>query len=190
MTKALETQQLHLVRELLDTDEMRRIIRRMAGQIIERCPDLDRLLLAGIRTRGVPLSERLASEIERMEGTKPALGVLDITLYRDDLSVVAHQPVVRPSIFPVGIEGRDVVLCDDVLYTGRTVRAAIDELFDFGRARMVRLAVLVDRGRRELPIQADVVGKTMQTAAHEIVEVGFQETDGDDHVRLYERVES
>lgn len=173
---------------LYDRDQMRRVIRRMAGQIVERNGGVEGLLLVGIRTRGVPLAERLAAEIERMEGSEVALGILDITLYRDDLSTIAPQPVVKETSFPVPLEGRTVVLCDDVLYTGRTVRAALDHLADYGRPRAVQLAVLVDRGLRELPIQADVVGETVPTTPDEVIEVAFPETDGDEGVRLMEKV--
>ncbi len=159
----------------------------MAVQIVERDRHLKDLVLIGIRTRGVPLAERLAEEIVRLEGVRPPLGVLDITLYRDDLSTIAQQPVVKSTSFPVDIAERVVVLCDDVLYTGRTVRAALDELSDYGRPRAVRLAVLIDRGGRELPIQADVVGKTLETIPEQLVEVGFVATDGADYVRLLER---
>ena len=172
---------------ILDAKQMARIIRRMAGEIVERNRDLSRLLLAGIRTRGVPLAEAVAGEIERMEGHKVAVGVLDITLYRDDLSTVGPQPVVKGTRLPRQIDDCVVVLCDDVLYTGRTVRAALDELIDFGRPQAVQLAVLIDRGHRELPIQADFVGKKVPTSKQEEVEVNFQATDGVDQVRILER---
>jgi pyrimidine operon attenuation protein/uracil phosphoribosyltransferase len=175
---------------ILDAKQMARIIRRMAGEIVERAIGGSggaELLLAGIRTRGVPLAEKLAAEIERMEGLKVPVGVLDITLYRDDLSTIAAQPQVKGTHLPRSIEGCIVVLCDDVLYTGRTVRAALDELVDFGRPRAVRLAVLVDRGHRELPIQADFVGKTVPTSQDEVIEVSFEATDGTEQVRILER---
>ena len=172
---------------LLDADQMSRAIRRMAGEIVERNRGVGDLLLVGIRTRGVPLAEALAAEIERLEGTAIPLGVLDITLYRDDLSLIAAQPIVRESRLPGSIDDRVIVLCDDVLYTGRTVRAALDQLVDYGRPRQVQLAVLVDRGHRELPIQADFVGTRVQTAPDEVVEVNFQSTDGVEQVRLLER---
>jgi pyrimidine operon attenuation protein/uracil phosphoribosyltransferase len=168
---------------------MKLIIRRMAGQLIEQHRDPERLLLLGIQTRGLPLAERLVDEIERMEGVRPTLGAVDITLYRDDLSTIAPQPVVKETRIPEPIDGRIVVLCDDVLYTGRTVRAALDELNDYGRPQAVRLAVLIDRGHRELPIQADVVGKHLPTAVSELVEVAFEEVDGENVVRLLERSE-
>lgn len=175
-------------RRLLDADEMRRIVRRMAGEIVERLKAFDDVLLVGIRTRGLPLAERLAEEIERMEGVRLPLGALDITFYRDDLSRIGPQPVVEGTDLPGGsVRGKIVVLCDDVLFTGRTVRAALDELKDYGRPKAVRLAVLVDRGHRELPIQADVVGRSLPTARSELVEVGFSDIDGEDFVRLLER---
>ncbi|MGE0641676.1 MAG: bifunctional pyr operon transcriptional regulator/uracil phosphoribosyltransferase PyrR [Thermoanaerobaculia bacterium] len=172
---------------ILDADEMRRIVRRMAGEILENERDLDQLMLVGIRTRGVPLATQLAAEIAAQEGRAPATGTLDITLYRDDLSLVAPKPVVRESHFDSPIEGLTLVLCDDVLYTGRTVRAAIDALLDFGRPRAVRLAVLVDRGWRELPIHADYVGRKVPTSASEVIKVSFEETDGDTKVQILDR---
>jgi len=175
-------------REVLDAKGMRPILRRMAGELLEHDRDLDHLMLVGIHTRGVPLAERLADEIERMEGKRPLLGTIDITLYRDDLSA-RPQPEVKQTRLPAPIDPCVVVLCDDVLYTGRTVRAALDELNDYGRPRAVRLAVLVDRGHRELPIQADVVGKQVPTARSEVVDVGFASTDGADYVHLLEKTE-
>lgn len=187
VTKANTEQRFLVKRTVLDAQEMARVIRRMAVQIVERERQLERLLLVGIRTRGVPLAERLAEQITAQEGVELPLGVLDITLYRDDLSTIAAKPVVKGTSFPVDIADRVVVLCDDVLYTGRTVRAALDELSDYGRPQAVRLAVLIDRGLRELPIQPDVVGKTLETLPDELVEVAFQGTDEAEHVRLLER---
>jgi pyrimidine operon attenuation protein/uracil phosphoribosyltransferase len=172
---------------ILDAKEMARIIRRMAGEISETDRDLSRLLLVGIRTRGVPLAEKIAAEIEGMEGQKVPVGILDITLYRDDLSTVAAQPLVKGTHLPRSLDDCIVVLCDDVLYTGRTVRAALDELIDFGRPKAVKLAVLIDRGHRELPIQADFVGKEVPTSQNEVIEVSFQATDGTEQVRILER---
>ncbi|MEM8964530.1 MAG: bifunctional pyr operon transcriptional regulator/uracil phosphoribosyltransferase PyrR [Acidobacteriota bacterium] len=183
-----DSDRFRLKRELVDGAEMTRTIRRMAGELIERRADLDNLILVGIHTRGVPLAHRLADAIEKMEGVRPLLGDLDITLYRDDLSTVGPQPLVQGTSFPVSIHGRVVWLCDDVLFTGRTVRAALGELSDYGRPRAVRLAVLVDRGHRELPIQADVVGRKIPTSNTEVVEVGFESVDGGDYVRLWERI--
>jgi pyrimidine operon attenuation protein/uracil phosphoribosyltransferase len=169
---------------------MARVIRRMAGEILEKEGDIEGLMLVGIRTRGVPLAEALAAEFQRMEGAEVPVGVLDITLYRDDLSTIAPQPVVKETHFPTTLSDRAVVLCDDVLFTGRTIRAAMDALVDFGRPRAVRLAVLIDRGHRELPIQADVVGKALQTEKDELVDVHFSETDGDNEVVLLEKAAS
>lgn len=177
---------LRLKRRLLDARQMRRIVRRMAGELIERSGEVESMLLAGIRTRGLPLAERLRDEIAAMEGVRLPVGALDITLYRDDLSTIGPHPVVRESHLPEPVDGRVVVLCDDVLFTGRTVRAALDELNDYGRPRAVRLAVLIDRGHRELPIQADVVGMEVQTTPSESVEVGFAGIDEEDAVSLLE----
>jgi pyrimidine operon attenuation protein/uracil phosphoribosyltransferase len=179
---------LKVRRRILDQSQMRRVIRRMAGEILELNTEKNQLLLVGIRTRGVPLAKALAAEIESMEGLEVPLGVLDITLYRDDLSTIAAQPVVKDTHFPQSLTDSQLVLCDDVLYTGRTVRAALDHLVDYGRPRRVQLAVLIDRGQRELPIQADIVGKKVPTASNEVVEVRFQETDGEEHVSIMELV--
>jgi pyrimidine operon attenuation protein / uracil phosphoribosyltransferase len=172
---------------ILDAEQMARVVRRMAGEIVERNRGAGDLLLVGIRTRGVPLAEALAAQIERMEGHEVPQGTLDITLYRDDLSTVGAQPLVKESRLPRPIDDCLVVLCDDVLYTGRTVRAALDHLVDYGRPRAVQLAVLVDRGHRELPIQADFVGKKVPTSQDEEVEVNFRSTDGHERVRILKR---
>ncbi len=185
MTNQALSPRFRYQRALFDARQIGRMIRRMAGELIERHEELDRVLLAGIRTRGLPLAERLRSEITTMEGVELPLGALDITLYRDDLSAIGPHPVVRETRLPMSIDGRIVVLCDDVLFTGRTIRAALDELNDFGRPRAVRLAVLIDRGHRELPIQPDVVGAAVPTRRSELVEVGFAETDGEDRIDLY-----
>jgi pyrimidine operon attenuation protein/uracil phosphoribosyltransferase len=169
---------------ILDAEQMARVIRRMAGEVAERNRGVNDLMLVGIRTRGVPLAEAMAQEIAHMEGHAVPLGALDITLYRDDLSLVAPQPLVKGTHLPLPLDGRVVVLCDDVLFTGRTVRAALDHLVDYGRPRSVQLAVLIDRGHRELPIQADVVGKVVPTARDELVEVQFPSTDGAEQVRI------
>lgn len=171
-------------RRLLDSRQMARVIRRMAGEVVEREGGVQDLVLIGIRTRGVEVAARLAQEIAAMEGAAPPSGTLDITLYRDDLSTIAPQPLVKASDIPCAIEGRVVVLCDDVLYTGRTVRAALDALMDYGRPRAVRLAVLVDRGHRELPVQGDFIGLSVETALDDLVEVAFPGTDGREEVVL------
>jgi len=175
-------------RTILDRAQMQRVIRRMAGEIVERNRGVESLLLAGIRTRGVPLAKAIHDAIEAQEGTSVPVGTLDITLYRDDLSTIAPQPVVKTTNLAVeNLDGWSVVLCDDVLYTGRTVRAALDHLADYGRPRSVQLAVLIDRGHRELPIQADVVGETVPTSADEVVEVRFEAVDGHESVAIYQQ---
>jgi len=182
------TEELTHRRTILDRQQMHRVIRRMAGQIVERNRGVEKLMLVGIRTRGVPLAEMLQAEIQAMEGAQVPLGIVDITLYRDDLSTIAPNPVVKATEFPVPrIDGWTIVLCDDVLYTGRTVRAALDHLLDYGRPRSVQLAVLVDRGHRELPIQADVVGEEVPTAGDEVVEVRFESVDDDQCVLIMQR---
>lgn len=160
---------------------------RIAAEIVEKHSDLDKLLLIGIRRRGIPLSLRLQRHIERLTQQPIPTGILDITLYRDDLTTVAAQPVVESTRIDIPVEGKKVILVDDVLYTGRTVRAALDLLVDFGRPSRVELAVLVDRGHRELPIQADYVGKAIQTTDDEVVEVQLPEIDKAERVMLTNR---
>ncbi len=172
--------------EIVDADGLRRIVTRIAHEIVERNKGVEDLVLIGIRRRGVPLANRLAAKIKEFEGRLPALGSLDITLYRDDLSTVAHQPVVGATEIPVDINGKVVVLIDDVFYTGRTVRAAMDALIDFGRPRSIQLAVVIDRGHRELPIRADYVGKNVPTSKKEVIGVKVQELDGVDSVVIKE----
>jgi pyrimidine operon attenuation protein/uracil phosphoribosyltransferase len=172
---------------LLDAAGLGRAIARMANEFVEAEGGTDGFVLIGIRTRGVPLARRLAAEIERTEHVRVSVGLLDITLYRDDLSTIAASPVLKKTEIPFPVEGRTVILCDDVLFTGRTVRAAMDAILDFGRPRKILLAVLVDRGRRELPIEAQFVGKRIATSATEIVSVTFRETDGVDDVWLLDR---
>lgn len=167
---------------VMDAEAIRRALTRMAHEILERNKTTERLALVGIRTRGVHLAERLARAIEAIEGHRPALGVLDITLYRDDLAARGDRPVVHQTAIPFGVGGRDVVLVDDVLFTGRTVRAALDALIDLGRPASIQLAVLVDRGHRELPIRPDYVGKNLPTSRREEVAVRLRESDGRDEV--------
>src|SRR5216117_2281856 len=173
--------------ELMDADRLSRTLSRMAHEILERHPDIRGTVLVGIRTRGVPLARRLAARMKEASGFEPPVGALDITLYRDDLTTVGPQPVLKGTDIPTSIDGRTVVLVDDVLYTGRTVRAALDELIDFGRPARIKLAVVVDRGHRELPIRADFVGRTLTTAREEVVQVLVREEDGEDRVVLLER---
>ncbi|MDL1949397.1 bifunctional pyr operon transcriptional regulator/uracil phosphoribosyltransferase PyrR, partial [Acidobacteria bacterium ACD] len=172
---------------LMDGAGMSRAMSRMAREIVENVGGTDGVALIGIRTRGVPLAQRLAEEIGRHEKARLPVGLLDITLYRDDLTTVATSPVLKRTEIAFPVADRTIVLCDDVLFTGRTVRAAIDAVLDFGRPRRVLLAVLVDRGRRELPIEAQFVGKKIDTSATEIVSVTFRETDGEDDVWLRDR---
>ena len=172
---------------LMDPAGMARAVARMAREVVEAAGGVDGFALVGIRTRGVPLARRLAVEIEKAEGVRVPVGLLDITLYRDDLTTVASSPVLKRTEIAFPVETKTIVLCDDVLYTGRTVRAAIDAILDFGRPRRILLAVLVDRGRRELPIEAQLVGKKISTSATEVVSVTFRETDGEDDVWLLDR---
>lgn len=171
---------------ILTADEVRRAMTRIAHEIVERNKGAQNLALIGIHTRGIPLAERLAAKLSELEGVQVPTGRLDITLYRDDLSEVAHQPIIRETQVPFDLARRRVVLVDDVLYTGRTVRAALDALIDLGRPESIQLAVLVDRGHRELPIRADYVGKNLPTARTEVVKVKLSETDGVDVVELHD----
>ena len=174
---------------LLDRDQIRRAVKRIAHEIVERNGGVEGLVVVGIRRRGVPLAERIAQYIEQIEGKAIPVGALDITLYRDDLSTVGAKPVVNRTELPGDIENRNIVLIDDVLYTGRTIRAALDQLIDFGRPRRVQLAVLIDRGKehRELPIQADYIGKLVPTKKSEIIKVMLQEFDEEEGVVIVER---
>jgi pyrimidine operon attenuation protein / uracil phosphoribosyltransferase len=174
-------------RHIMDAAGMNRALSRLASQIVERNVGTADLLLIGIRRRGVPLAERIADKIEQLEGTRPPTGQLDITLYRDDLSTVGPRPVVNRTDIPVDVTDSTIVLVDDVLYTGRTVRAAMDEIVDFGRPLKVELAVLIDRGHRELPIQADYVGKYLETSDKEIVKVMLKDYDEDEQVIVVEQ---
>jgi pyrimidine operon attenuation protein / uracil phosphoribosyltransferase len=171
-------------RRIMTADEIRRATIRLSHEIVEKQAGTDGLMLIGIQRRGVPLARRIAAAILENEGAEVPVGALDITFYRDDLSLVAQQPVVKGTELPSGIDGRTVILVDDVLYTGRTIRAAMDALVDFGRPQAIRLAVLVDRGHRELPIRADHVGKNVPTSREELVRVHLEETDGEDGVEI------
>jgi pyrimidine operon attenuation protein/uracil phosphoribosyltransferase len=172
---------------LLDKDAIRRAIKRIAHEIVERNGGAENLVVVGIRRRGVPLAKRIAEIIAQMEESNVPVGALDITLYRDDFQNVLKHPQVGKTEIKEDITGKIVILVDDVLFTGRTIRAALDELIDFGRPKKIQLAVLVDRGHRELPIKADYVGKNVPTSENEMVEVHLEEIDGDDEVLLAEK---
>src|SRR5512143_3019438 len=174
---------------LMDAARMTRTLVRIAHEILERHPDVKSLALVGVRSRGVPLARRLARLIGDVAGAEPAVGALDIALYRDDFTSLAAQPITKGSDILFSIEGRTVVLVDDVLFTGRTVRAAIDQLIDFGRPARIELAVVVDRGHRELPIRADYVGRSLATSLQEDVRVLVREEDGKDEVVLTRRAQ-
>lgn len=169
---------------IMDGDGMRRALTRIAHEIVEKNKGTEEVVLIGIRRRGVPLAERIQERIEEFEGVRLPLGTLDITLYRDDLSMIDIQPVVHETNVPFSVEGKVVVLVDDVLFTGRTARAALDATMDLGRPKKIQLAVLVDRGHRELPIRADYVGKNVPTSSREIISVCVEEIDGANEVLL------
>ena len=175
-------------RQIMTGDEIRRAIIRISHEIVEKQAGTQGLALVGIQRRGVPLAQRVADAIEDHEGVRLPVGALDITFYRDDLSLVAQQPIVKGTDLPFDLNGTTVVLVDDVLYTGRTIRAAMDALIDFGRPRAIRLAVLIDRGHRELPIRADHVGKNVPTSREEIVHVRVAEVDSEDEVTITRQV--
>ena len=177
---------MKLKAHIMDAAGITRALSRLASEIVERNRGTKDLLLVGIRRRGVPLAERIAEKIEQLEGQRPPTGQLDITLYRDDLSTVGPRPVVNRTEIPADVTDSTIVLVDDVLYTGRTVRAALDEIVDFGRPRRVELAVLIDRGHRELPIQANYVGKKVQTTDNEIVKVMLTDYDEEEQVIVVE----
>jgi len=172
---------------LMSASEIERTLVRLAHEIVEKSNASTNLALVGIKRRGVPLAERLAQLIGTIEKRKVEHGVLDISFYRDDLSTEDVRPVVHPGAIGFDVTGRNIILCDDVLYTGRTIRASLDALFDHGRPERVQLLVLIDRGWRELPIEAQYVGRTVQTTDREIIEVKFREVDNDEQVLLVER---
>lgn len=172
--------------QVMDEENIRRALYRLSHEITEHNKGIDDLALVGIRTRGVPLANRLAELIKEHESEAIPVGILDITFYRDDLSLIANHPVLHRTEIPFNLTGKKIVLVDDVLYTGRTVRAALDALMDLGRPDSIQLAVLVDRGHRELPIRADYVGKNLPTAKREVVHVKLKEIDGEDKVIIAE----
>jgi pyrimidine operon attenuation protein/uracil phosphoribosyltransferase len=173
----------------MSASEIDRTLVRLAHQIVEKTNASEELALVGIKRRGVPLAERLAVLVSGIVKRPVETGVLDIQFYRDDLSTHGPRPVVSAGDLGLDVSGRDVILCDDVLYTGRTIRAALDALFDHGRPRRVQLAVLIDRGHRELPIEATYVGKHVPTSSREIIEVKFREVDNDEQVLLVEKID-
>ena len=174
--------------QLMSASEIERCLIRLAHEILEKTKDLDKLAFIGIRRRGVPLAQRLADRIRNLEKREIPVGILDINLYRDDLSTVSQQPVLNATEINFPITGKDIILMDDVLYTGRTIRAALDALFDHGRPARVQVLALIDRGWRELPIAGSYIGRTVQTTEDEIIEVKLKEVDDVEKVLLVERV--
>jgi pyrimidine operon attenuation protein / uracil phosphoribosyltransferase len=174
--------------QLMTATEIDRTVQRLAHEIVEKSGGTANLALIGIRRRGVPLAKRIVQAMRGIDGVDVPVGTLDITLYRDDLSKVAPQAVLQSSDIPFGVDDKDLVLVDDVLYTGRTIRAAMNGLFDMGRPKRVRLCVLIERGHRELPIEASFVGRSVQTSDTEIIEVRLNEIDQEERVMLVERV--
>lgn len=174
-------------RKVMDAGKIDRTLEKICRAIIKKCKTMDELVIIGIRTRGAYLAERIAKKIEAISGDKVLFGILDITLYRDDLTTIASQPVVHKTEIPFDMTGKKVILVDDVLYTGRTIRAGVDELIDFGRPASIQAAILIDRGHRELPIRADYVGESVKTSEDEIVEVQINEVDDKEQVVIVEK---
>lgn len=172
--------------EIMDQDQIRRALIRIAHEIVERNKGLEDVVLVGVQRRGVPMARRLAKYLAEIEGREVPVGELDITLYRDDLTLKADQPIVGRTHIPFDVAGKKVVLVDDVLYTGRTVRAALDALIDLGRPQNIQVVVMIDRGHRELPIRADYVGKNVPTSSKEVIHVKLTEVDGVDQVVIAE----
>ena len=175
--------------KILDKDSIAKTLERIAHEIVEKNKVIDEIVIIGIKNRGTYLGERLAKKIEKISGSKIPVGALDITLYRDDLTQAYEQPIVHATEIDFDISGKKIVLVDDVLYTGRTIRCALDALIDFGRPSQIQLAVLIDRGHRELPIRADYVGKNVPTSPNQTVEVRLSEADGKDEVVVCEKSE-
>ena len=175
------------IKQVFTKEEIERAITRISHEIIENNKGVKNLAIIGIRTRGYVLAERIAKVINNLYGTKLDVGALDITFYRDDLSLVAEQPVIHNTEIDFDIEAKNIILVDDVLYTGRTIRCALDAIIDFGRPGAIQLAVLVDRGHRELPIRADYVGKNLPTSQKELVQVKLEEIDSEDSVYIEEK---
>lgn len=174
---------------LMNEEEITRTLRRLTAEIVEKIDDLSNTAIVGIKTRGVPIAERIRDYMKKDHNIEVKTGKLDITFYRDDLSLIHENPVIKKTELDFDINDKIIVLCDDVLYTGRTIRAALDAIVDFGRPRMVKLLVLVDRGHRELPICADFIGKKVTTTKNEVIKVKFDETDGKTEVLVCEKSE-
>jgi pyrimidine operon attenuation protein/uracil phosphoribosyltransferase len=189
MSESKNTSRLREKGRLLSASEIERTLVRLAHEIVERNNGAGNLGLVGIKRRGVPLAQRISKLIETIEKSPVDTGVLDISFYRDDLSTAGPRPVVEKGEIGFDVNGRDIILMDDVLYTGRTIRAALDALFDHGRPKSVQLLVLIDRGHRELPIEARYIGRTVPTSRKEIIEVKLREIDEDEQVLLVELVE-
>lgn len=180
----MEKEHKEIIAEIMDARGLDRTLSRLAHEIIERNGGVENIVIIGLRTRGAPMAERLIAKIEKIEGSKVPLGVLDVTLYRDDVSKRSEAMAMQATNIPFDIDGKVVLLVDDVLYTGRTIRAAMDALIDFGRPSRIELAVMVDRGHRELPIKADYIGKTLLTSLGEEVAVRLKNIDGADGIDL------
>ena len=189
MSEAENKPNLRVKGRLMSASEIERTLVRLAHEIVEKSNGSADLALVGIKRRGVPLAERLGKLIEKIEKRPVDVGVLDISFYRDDLTTAGTRPVVKPGDLGFDVTGRDIVLMDDVLYTGRTIRAALDALFSHGRPKSVQLLVLIDRGHRELPIQATYIGRKVPTSKREIIEVKLNEVDGEEQVLLVELVD-
>ncbi len=175
--------------KILEKEDIARALIRLSHEILEKNKNVENLAIVGIKTRGAYLDQRLAKTVEEISGHKLPVGALDITLYRDDLTMIAEQPVIHKTEIDFDIDGKIIILVDDVLYTGRTIRCALDELIDFGRPKAIQLAVLIDRGHRELPIRADYVGKNVPTSQKEMVQVNLEEIDNKDSVVIQERID-
>ena len=184
----MTTERLHEKAKILNAEDIRRVLSRLAHEILEKHREVNNLVILGIQTRGVFLARRLQKIIYKIEGVSLPLGVIDITLYRDDLTAISTSPLVKKTEIDFDLTGKTVILVDDVLYTGRTVRAALDEIMDFGRPRAIELLVLIDRGHRELPIRADFIGKNIPTSSREYVEARVKEADGKDEVVILEKI--
>lgn len=174
--------------QIMDEQAIERALVRISHEIIEHNKSMEDVCLIGIQRRGVPMAKRIAKNIQKIEGQEVAFGILDITLYRDDLSELAEHPIVNATEIPFSIIGKTIVLVDDVLYTGRTARSAIEAIIDLGRPKSIQLAVLIDRGHRELPIRADYVGKNIPTSRNEMIAVNFKEIDQEENVTILERI--